>query len=221
MNKIFLSFFLLIGFYHISVQAEEQYIPLTEDQWYHFPYQDIPAHVVSYDNGIHIQVASSAGILLHVFSHPQRLKALSLNLKVTGGLNLDKGLQGEPGVDDFIFRIGLIYQGNQTLGRVEQMLAADWLRQLYQKLKPGTGISRIEFFNVYQDKQLKGKQRTHPKSPLITERFIFEHPDTGLIEISIDLDAKDSVLAIWLNSDGDDTLSHYQVTVKEITLTTD
>ena len=92
--------------------------------------------------------------------------------KISGLLNVSPGKQGSKGFDDYTLRVGLVESGTRRLSRREKLMAADWVKTLFSLAPPGTGITRIHFFNLGTLASQVGKTRVHPMSDLIEETVV-------------------------------------------------
>lgn len=212
-----MKIFLLLLFFSTPVLSSELLIPLVKDSWKIVSYSEIPPNVVSFeDNIINIKVDSSASPLIYKFDKPLKLKSLAINIKVEGRLKKLEVPQGSKGADDFHFRIGVVYAGEETLGFFKKTIAADWVLKLYELAPKDKGIDKIIFYNTYIDKRLKNTSRIHPASDLIEEHFEFFLDENGIIKETIGLKTDKEALALWISCDGDDTKSNFSVKINEI-----
>lgn len=165
-----------------------------------------------------MRVESSAMPLIYPLPDAARVVALRVKGRVEGALRLPPGRQGEAGFDDYALRIGLVESGDRTLNFVQRPLAAPWVRRLFDLARPGSGISRIHFFNVGAAPEQIGKRRQHPSSELIVEEVAAALSKDGRFDFTHSLDRPLHTIAVWLSSDGDDTASTFTVLVEEIEL---
>lgn len=200
-----------------SIVAEDIQVPLKEKDWQILTYSSIKPNSVSFQSGMRIEVDDSASPLIYPLPAPTAVSSVTLKARILGELNLDGQKQGNKKADDFVFRLGLVYQGDKKLGFLQRVFAADWILKLYSLAPEKTGIDRIEFFNVISNSELLGKKRQHPASDYLHENFITEIGN-GTINVTIPVPEDQKVLAIWLSSDGDDTGSKYVVDLEKITL---
>lgn len=198
-------------------------IPLgTAGQWQVLEFRKIKPNIVHFsDQGMRIEVDGSGGPLVHKLPAPAKVKGLSAAGKYTPKLKFPDGVkQGDKRGDDFGVRIGLVVKGEKRLSWVKAKVAPKWVNKLYELAPKDTGIDRIEFVNIVEDKTLLGKHRTHPKSDHLVERFVAATADDGSFTLNYEWKEPLDVLAIWISSDGDDTKSNFIVDLKEILLTT-
>jgi hypothetical protein len=204
----------------MSTAAEA--ISLDAQDWKILKYKSLLANeVTSNESGLLITVKSSASPIIYSLKEPKTLTSLTVELKVTGNLDLKDKIQGEKGADDFLFRIGLVYEGDRRLNFFERAIAPTWIKTLHSLAKNDQGISHIEFFNLVSQKPLLKKKRKHPLSDLLHENFIaFKDEQTRKLTLSIDEHSilKKRVLALWISIDGDDTKSNFSVNISKLSV---
>lgn len=170
-------------------------------------------------NGLLIQVKSSAGPLIF----PLKSKIKIVGFKIRGEFQglpkiSNPSLQGEKGSDDYPLRLGFIIPGEKKLSGFKKMIAARWVKNLYEQVKDGTGIDSIHFFNVTQNHQQVGKTRTHPASELFQEEFFAEVKHSGPFAYDFQFEKPIEAIAVWLSIDGDDTKSTFDVFISNLEL---
>ena len=147
-------------------------ISFNSSQWQQLKFKNINSNQVEFlKDGLLIKIDRSASPLISPLKNPKRLSKLNLQLDISGNLNLSKQLQGSKNNDDFLFRIGLVYEGEKTLNFFQKMIAPKWIQTLYSLSQGQGGIKNVVFYNVYSDDRLAKKQRIHPQSELILEKF--------------------------------------------------
>jgi len=213
---------LVIGTLLISSTAasENIVIPLTaKSGWERLVYTNIKPNQISFEpTGMRLTINNSAGPIIYPLEKPALIDSLSFTINISGDIQLDHHLQGEQGVDDFVFRLGLVYEGERTLNFIQRATAADWVKRLYQLAPKDVGVSYIEFYNIYSDSRLRGGQR-QTSGGLIIENFTEFVSLNEDMQISIATTNTHRVLALWISADGDDTNSSFDVVVKQILLT--
>ena len=212
---------LLIAACPYSYGQAQTVFPLQNIQrWQQLSYDNIPANQISFsDNALTIQVTSSASPLIYPFSQPLNIQSLSMRLSINGYINLSEQQQGEANSDDFIFRMGVVYEGDKKLNALQKAFAPDWVQTLFQLAPENTGVDHINFFTVYSDDRLSLSQRTHPASELIIEHFDVKRSG-NLMELEFHPEANQNIVALWISSDGDDTDSNYQITLSNLSVQT-
>lgn len=194
-------------------------------QWQLLTYEGITANQVSIKHKIaKIKVKASASPLIYPFQRPLSVNSIQFQVQIKGNVSLHGKQQGNKGADDSVFRLGIVYEGNNRMGIFEQQLAPQWVKTLYALAPQDSGIDFIEFHNVYSDKRMANVKRQHPLSSLLMENYTYSYEQfrdskgSATITGMIKLEAGKKVLALWVSSDGDDTQSHYDVTIQKLTI---
>lgn len=206
------------------VWASSISIPLNNKaQWIELAFASIAANTVSYTNhGLTIAVDDSASPLIHPLSQVVKVNRVRVQGTVAGGLNLPMPeSQGQKGFDDYRFRLGLVEAGSKTLSIWQKPFAAKWIKQLFALAPEGSGVNKIEFFNVPEAASMTGNKRAHPASDLLIETVLDPADAQGNINIDLALSTPITTLALWISSDGDDTQSQYTINISKIELFTD
>ena len=192
---------------------------LFSAHWQQLKYSSIPSNTVHFVDGrMTISVNKSASPLIYPLSRPVVLDQISVSLHIQGHLNLAGQQQGEEGADDFLFRLGVVYEGERQMNMLQRAIAPEWIKTLYDLAPEETGVDSIAFYNVYSDPRLAGQQRTHPSSDLLHEYFVLPQTENGYVEMTIRPNPNRKVLGLWLSSDGDDTSSSFSVEIHSLTL---
>lgn len=184
------------------------------DGWTQLKFNKIPANQVSTETGqIKIVVKSSASPLVYRLPKIETIESFNFEMSAEG--QLPKDATGNFG-EDFVFRLGLVATGEKTLSRLQRLIAADWVKKLFDLSPAGVGLDKIYFYNVAQSNTSVGLSRPHPKTELMSE-FIFAGLNAeNKYEHRLEKPVK--VAAIWLSTDGDDTSSSYSLTLKSLKL---
>jgi len=199
-------------------------VPLDDvSQWKHQKFRNTGEHqVAATDCGLRIKVEKSAGPLVLRLPAVQAVRGFRLEAEFHGLPRLRAGIpEGEGKNDDFPLRIGLVVPGAYRLAGLRKLLAPAWIKELMIDLPPGSGLDRVEFFNLIQSPELLGKARTHPHSSLLKENFFAQVRASGMQEYRHSWDGPIATTAIWINIDGDDTQSTYVVCLKRLELQLD
>ncbi|MCL6271302.1 hypothetical protein M3P05_15365 [Sansalvadorimonas sp. 2012CJ34-2] len=195
--------------------------PLDEpDQWQLLSYSSIPANTVSFDDAsMQIAVSGSASPIIFPLSSPTYIDEITLSVSFQGQLELGKHQQGSPKADDFMLRLGLVYEGEKRLNMFEYAVAPGWIKTLFNLAPEDTGVSYIDFKSIYSDPVIAGVDRLHPNSEYMHEHFIAAQPqENETLSLNIVPDQNKRILGIWLSCDGDNTGSTYIVNLKELSL---
>lgn len=194
-------------------------LPLSmPDAWTVLSYRGIgPNQVALSEEGLRIDVAKSAGPVVHRLERPMAIIGVKARGRVIGLLRTDAARQGTDGHDDFALRIGLVEAGDRRPTFVERLLAPGWLRHLFSLAAPGTGVRQIRFFNLGLAESQVGWTRRHPLSDLILEEVVAAPEADGRFNLDFTIDPI-TALGVWLAADGDDTGSSFRVHLEELTL---
>ena len=170
-------------------------------------------------DGLLIRVNSSAGPLIF----PLKSKIKIIGFKIRGEFQglpkiSNPSLQGQKGFDDYPLRLGFVIPGEKKLSGFKKMIAAQWVKNLYEQVKYGTGIDSVRFFNVTQNPEQLGKSRTHPASDLFQEEFFSEVKQSGPFVFDFQFKEPLEAVAVWLSIDGDDTKSAFAVLISSLEL---
>lgn len=207
---------LLLSTFSVKVNANET-VSFKKNQWEVLQYSKIKPNSVNFTNqSMTIAVNQSASPVIYRIKSPKIVKEIVLDADIMGALKLKNTQQGTKGNDDFSLRIGLVYQGDKRLGFLQKKIAPPWVKKLYSMAPKNVGVSNVEFFGVYQDKRLANQRKAD--SELFIDNFIIEQPKNGKIQTTIKVNSNKPVLALWVNSDGDDTNSAFKVKINKLVL---
>lgn len=196
-------------------------IPLRLDsgQWQVLQYNAIPANrVTQLTNGLEIRVHASASPLIYVFDQPRTIRQISVSGNMGELPDIPPGVhQGDKGADDFPLRLGLVLSGDKTLNFAQRLIAARWVRTLFDLAPAQSGIDRIDFLNLANPGPLAWRKREHPDGGgLYTETIVSQISSNQPYYLDYTLASPEKVLALWISSDGDDTRSTYTLTINDI-----
>lgn len=190
-----------------------QTLPLRASGWVSLPFEAIPSNRVQFlDDGVSIQVDSSAGVLVHRFE--TSIEVISLRAK--GVVRGQKAKEVTDFDDDSVFRFGVIALGEQRLSFFRKLVAAEWVRRLFEMAPSGKGLDRVYFYGLSDRPELVGKSRVHPKSDLLSEEIVAVVGDEGKIDFSWKLKRPLSSVGIWIGVDGDQTKSKFETHITEL-----
>ena len=179
-------------------------VAITEG-WTDWGFRGIPRHVVTRSaEGLRIAVVRSAGPVVYRLPAPLAVTGLTAIGRIDGDLAVSGPMQGQPQHDDYALRVGLVTKGTRRLGRLQRLFAPEWVRNLYDLVPAGSGLSDVQFFNLGVDGAPRGRERQHPLHELLR----------------VALDAPVETLGIWIGSDGDDTGSTFSLLLTSLTLET-
>lgn len=175
--------------------------------------------VASSIKGLHIKIKNSASPLIYPLKSNTKITGFRISGDFRGLPKFDNNeVQGKKGSDDYALRLGFVIPGDKKLTGLKKVFAAEWVKRLFDLVKDNSGLDSIQFYNVTQNKNQLGQQRTHPSSELLHENFFafvnYSGPFTYELRFKKELD----VAAIWISIDGDDTKSSYEVTISQLEL---
>ena len=190
-----------------------------QDNWQLLQYSSIPSNETSFTReGMEIRVERSASPIIYPLEQPRVVRRVEVEGILNGLLDLDAGEQGDGSNDDFTLRVGLVVAGDKTLGGLQKLVAADWIKTLYGLAPEGAGVENIYFLNAVQSQKLLGQERQHPLSDLIYENNVWLLDQPGKFDLTHTLETPRKVLAVWISIDGDNTKSSYSTLIQNIRL---
>tara|TARA_B100000749_G_scaffold280887_2_gene279952 strand:+ start:6463 stop:7128 length:666 start_codon:yes stop_codon:yes gene_type:complete len=199
-------------------------IPLDQKgSWQTLSFSSLPKHEVTFGKeGMEVSVDKSAMPLIYPLSKKSKIKSLSLKGSLSHLVDLKDPLkQGEKGFDDFSLKIGLVIDGNQTLGWLQKKIAPEWITRLFSLAPKGGGVKHIHFLAAVQSAELKGRKRDHPlNEELLKEHNVWVINEAGEFQLHHKLEESMDVVALWVSIDGDDTGSKFKLQLKELQLIT-
>ena len=194
-------------------------LQLQHHGWQQLNYKRIPANRINQlEHGIEIRIRASASPLIYLFEQPVELR----KIRVTGQMGalpvIPQGLvQGEQGADDFALRVGLVLEGEKRLNFAQRLIAAPWVRSLFELAPADTGIDQILFLNLANPGKLGWRKRAHPAGHgLYTEYILKQVEAYRPYELEHELAMPERVMALWTSADGDDTRSEYTLSIESI-----
>lgn len=205
----------------LQVFANKVDLSLADDNWKLLSFGKIPSHQVrNQGDSLIIDVKSSASPLIHALPSLQSVSRVQVKGVIDKLITLPSGKRhGDEGADDFPFRLGLVLRGDKTLGRINRLIAPQWVKELYQLAPNDQGIDKVLFLNLSGPDKPLWNQRVYPKSrDLFEEIMVGQINEAGSFYFEWKPDQPLDVIALWLSIDGDDTKSNYQVIIDDIGL---
>lgn len=199
--------------------AHEIPLQLKHENWLQLEYDRIPSNqVIQLENALKIQVRASASPLIYLFDEPVLLNEINVTGKMGDLPSIPRDKQqGEQGADDFPFRIGLVLEGEKTLNFAQRLIAAQWVKILFDLAPADTGIDHIRFLNLANSGPLDWRERQHPGGKeLFTETIVAQVEPHQPFHLDYTLPTPERVLALWISADGDDTQSEYAFSIHSI-----
>lgn len=192
---------------------------LADERWQDLKYSRIEPNALSQlDNGIKISVKQSNSPLIYVFDKPQKINSVNVT-GYTNGLPVipDGKEQGEKGLDDFALRFGLVLQGPKRLNFAQKLIAANWVKALFNLAPSDTGIDYVLFLNLANPQKISWQQRdSEGGKGLLKEQIIKQINANEPFTLDHTFVSPLEVLAFWISSDGDDSKSTFDVTINSI-----
>lgn len=220
--KLTVNISILVSLLSLSQTVVAITVPLEleKQQWRALEYRNIRANQVSQEKqGLRIQVDSSASPLIYVFDSPQTIQKISVRGKMGDLPNIPEDrVQGEKGVDDFPLRLGLVLKGDKKLNFAQRLIAAEWVKILFDLAPPDTGIDQIMFLTVANSGYVNEPERVHSNEKnLFTEIIVKQVNPNEKFHFTYTLPMPEQVIALWISADGDDTGSKFELVVNAIT----
>ena len=200
------------------VMAGALVIPLhQEGSWTQLEFNKIPANEVQFSKEqLIVKVKKSASPLIYRLNEVKMISSLKWEVEVRGV----PPNSGEQFPEDFPLRVGLVAQGETTMNRFQRLVAADWVKKLFDLSPKGQGLDKIYFYNLDSSSRWVGQARMHPQSELMKETVVGSM-DKGFSKLEFKLPEKLPVAALWISIDGDNTQAQYDLVIKELSLGTD
>ena len=190
--------------------------PNLEAQWLRLSYSRIRPTEYKFSNGkLTIQVDKSASPFLFPFEKPAKLK----NIRLRGVLLEVPHLKS--GKDDFILRVGPAIEGQRQLNAVQRMLAPKWISVLDDLARnKGRKLGYLDLSLVGLNSAAPSwKQRQHPDTDLINERFVLGMDGIGPFDLNLSYpETSPPSLGLWLGADGDNSEAHFSLRIDELLL---
>ena len=202
------------------VRAETITVPLDRTNgWLFLKYGKVPPNTFRATSaGFEIGVTNSATPALFALTNGWRITELRAYGKISGTLRIPTGKQGEKAFDDYAIRVGIVEPGTRTMNWREKLISPDWVKRLFALAPPGTGITKVRFFNIATDTTHLGRTRAHPKSDLMEETISGVPDANGNFTIVNHFAKPIGALAVWVSSDGDHSKSSFAVTLEKVEL---
>jgi len=212
--------FLIILSVTISQTNASEVVLFSKDKWTKLKYPNIKQNGVEFNNqSMIINVDNSSSPLIYPFEMPSQFKEIKIDAEIIGNLKLASNkLQGVKGNNDFTLRIGLVYQGDKKLGFFSRKTAPAWVKKLFSLIPKNIGVSHVRFFNVFQDKRLENDTPYKKKPKFFFHSYDIEQVKNGKIKATIKVPSNKKILGLWINSDGEDTMSIFSVKINKLIL---
>lgn len=173
-------------------------------------------HFINKNDSLVVKVNDSANPMIYKFDQAKYLSEIELKVKITGKLTLKDKKQGEEKNDDFRFRLGLVFEGDNTISGFQKMFAPEWLKELFKLGEGYRGVDKIQFYTTYQDQSLKDTARDHYFSEYLKEIHNLHLDEKGMLNQKITPESDKKCLGFWIAIDGDDTDSKFTTEIIKI-----
>jgi hypothetical protein len=186
--------------------------------WHLLPYGDIGPNVVSFGKtGLTMAVQKTASPAIYLFNGNREIYAVHATGTVTGLPQVPPGkVEGGNGYDDFPVRVGFAEEGKSRMTAFDQWLAPGWLNQILD-LDPDHKLARVYFLNLAQQRPI-GEFRLNPRNKLFEEEIVGNVRVAGEFTVDHTFNPPLTAFGLWLESDGDDTHSTFDVTYRTLSL---
>jgi hypothetical protein len=196
-------------------------LPLSGgDHWHALSFGKLRANEVAFsDKELRISVEASASPLFYHFDETLLLRSVFVEGSLTGVPKLpDSKIEGERGADDSPLRFGVVVEGEKKLGWLEKLFAPAWLKRLTE-IVPDKPFGGVRFLTLAQTLDV-GTWRPHPKSRYLSEEVVKKITAPGPFSFEKIYAEPPRAMGLWLQADGDDTKSSFEVKLNSILLTT-
>ncbi|MDF1811879.1 MAG: hypothetical protein P1V20_06680 [Verrucomicrobiales bacterium] len=187
--------------------------------WRLLAFKNSKANTLYTSNGsLLVAVNASSGPLVYSFGEVKTISGFTFQGTVDGLILLPAlKNQGESGADDFVLRFGIILSGDKKMTRLQSMLAPVWVRELAVMGPKGTGLGKIDFYNVANGSGPIWKQRMHPSgNQMLKETIACSLQQPGEIFLDKAYSSPVRAVGLWIACDGDDTGSKFNLAIDRI-----
>lgn len=183
-------------------------------------FSNIPKNeVTASSKGLLIKVNKSAAPLIFPLKTNAKISGFKVSGNFSGLPKLAKpSQQGDKGFDDYPLRVGFVIPGEKRHSGLKKVFAAEWVKRLFELVQDRSGLDSVRFYNVTQNLNQLGQERTHPSSELLHENFFAFVKNSGPFTYEQRFKKELDIAAIWISIDGDDTKSSYEVTISQLEL---
>lgn len=202
--------FALLGFLAIPLEKQAQWTDLEFSQ-------SRKTQTSFSSSGLKLKVDNSSSPLFYPLNQILKITGVTLRFELLGLPKIPAGkIEGAVEADDFPLRLGLVLSGNNQLSWFDKLFAPRWLKFISEKSEP-YHLGKVLFLTVSQTLPV-GTERKHPKFNLLEEVVVLQASKPGTYSVSWKSPQELDTYALWIQSDGDDTASSFDVLIKNITL---
>lgn len=196
-------------------------IPLNSlnSDWKVSSYAKIKPNQISFsEDKLNIEVNQSSSPLFYKLANPVQVEGFSVEGSLTGLPEINRLKEGQKENDDFSFRLGFIETNQEPPNWTERLFMADWVTELLKQF-PNQGLKKVRFFTFSQIKN-PGSFRVHPDNDLIEETVCLKKEQPGKFNLDYTLPKTIPAAAIWVQPDGDDSKSHFNLSINKLEIKT-
>ena len=188
------------------------------DAWLTVAFSNIRPNSHTFDTtGLKISVDESSSVALHKLQPPMQVRRVKCEGTISALPNVPPDhFETENGYDDYPLRLGLVTQGEKRLGWFESIFAPAWLKTLAD-LDPSKGIDRVQFLSLAQHRAI-GSEREFGRNTLFRDRIVGQINAPGDFTLDEAILPALPVVAVWVQTDGDDTLSKFEILIRDLRL---
>lgn len=201
-----------------SVTTEQHKTPfdLHSNQHLEITFKRIPANQFNVsENGLRIQVNSSASFMLYPFSRSKNITGADFRWRSSRDhLATDRQTEESTAGDDALLRIGLLIAGAEA--SFENPLAPAWTRKVRQALpEPSNHL----LYLIVGSRHQAGEQWLSPYSDKVTMIAVASQPyKDGWQQASYRFKTAKKVVGLWIMADGDNTRSRFTTELEQLIL---
>lgn len=189
-------------------------------EWREITFGDIPANrAVFAADSLRIEVRGSTSALVKQLPENFVAGGVVVSGRIDGELAIPESELWADEYDDAYLRIGLIEAGGKRLTPLQRIAAPRWIRDLEELFgRDGGGIGKIRCALLAPHSSWVGETRTNPKAALF-EEFVAGAPGAdGAFRIEWRWNEPAEIVGLWLQADGDDTGSDFNLTIESVTI---
>jgi hypothetical protein len=193
-------------------------VPLQSPEvWHHMKYSQIPQNEVRFErDGVHVAVKESTSPLIHLFGDDILVKSVHVKGRILGFPTLENRKEGTFDADDYAVQVGFAETGPSRLNWIERLFAPQWLRDL-TNLDSERPLGKVYFLNISQQKDV-GEKNMNSRNKLVEEEVVKTMKKPDIFELDHTFDPPLKAFGVWLQSDGDDSQSAFEVAYNSLSL---
>ncbi len=208
----------MMNHFHFLFATVSFLLPIGSETWQELRFGRIEPNKVKYERGgMTISVCESGSPLVRIHERPLRIRRVTVTGTVVGELKVPIDQPKAARFDDALLRVGIITAGEQRLSGLQKRLAPEWLRQLDALVAKGNaGIGEIRSGLLVPFSEWVGESRINPKFDIFRD-IIADAPELGgKFRITVELPDAPTTVGLWLQADGDDSASTFQIHIDQI-----